>query len=111
MKRLQKLVVISLGTLTACSGHQSMPRAETQLDLVTLDQEAGEDGVCHVHYQNVERKAPCAKIAALMRSELRIPAHAHLVLRPSKTVRYEEVSRLLQSLQGDGYKIGYVTSQ
>jgi len=79
---------------------------------VTLDQEAGESGLCHVHYQLVDRKAPCTEIVALMRSELNIPSQEHVVLRPSKTVPYEEVARLVQSLREAGYKMaGYYISQ
>lgn len=111
MKRLQNLLAPAFGILTACGGPQSTLRTDTQT--VTLDQEAGESGLCHVHYQHVDREAPCTEIAALMRSELRIPARAHLALRPSKTVPYAEVSRLLQSLREAGYniKIGYISSQ
>ncbi len=81
--------------------------------LVTLDQDAGENGLCHVHYKDVDRTAPCTEIVALMQSEPSIPAHAHVTLRGSKTARYEQVSRLLQSLRDAGYnmKLGYITSQ
>ena len=55
---------------------------------MTLDQEAGENGLCHVHYQHVDRRAPCTEIVALMRSELRIPAQEHVLLRLSRTARW-----------------------
>ena len=111
MKRLENPVLaLALGILTACSGPQSTLRTETQTEPVTLEQEAGENGLCHVHYKHADLKARCTEIVALMRSELRIPAHAHLVLRPS-TASYEEIRRLVQSLQGSGYKLGYVNSR
>jgi biopolymer transport protein ExbD len=113
MKRIQNLLAFSLGILTACSGPQSAIRTETQTELVTLDQGADENGLCHVHYQHVDRKAPCTEIVALMRSELRIPTQAHVALRPSKTVRYEEIAQLIQSLREAGYtmRVGYINSQ
>ena len=77
---------------------------------MTLEQEGGENGgLCHLHYQDVDRKAPCAQIVAVMRSEPSIPTHAQLVFRPSHA-RYEEISRLLQALRDSGYnlKIGHV---
>jgi len=109
VKRLQNLLTFVLGSLVACSGPQSALCTEKQTELVILDQEAGENGLCHVHYQNVDRKAPCTEIVALMRSE-GIPTEGRLVLRPSKGVRYEEVSRLIQSLRNAGYnlKVGYI---
>src|SRR5215472_11896465 len=112
MKGLRKLLAFALGILAACSGSQSTLHTEKQTELVTLDQEAGENGLCHVHYQNLDRTAPCTEIAALMRSELRIPTQGRLALRPSKGVRYEEFSRLVLSLQEAGYqlKVGYITT-
>jgi len=87
--------------------------AEAPTVLVSLDQDAGENGLCHVHYEKVDRTAPCTEIVALMQSEPRLPAHAHVTLRGSKTARYEQVSRLLQSLRDAGYnlKLGYITSE
>ncbi len=101
----------ALGILTACGAPQSVLSAETQADPVIL--EAGENGVCHVHYQHVDRKAPCTEIVTLMRSDLHIPTQGQLVLRASKGVTYEEISGLLQSLRDAGYnlKVGYVSSQ
>jgi biopolymer transport protein ExbD len=78
-----------------------------------MDEDAGNNGLCHVHYNDVEREASCTEIVALMQSEPRIPNHAHVTLRASKTARYEQVSRLLQMLRDAGYKmkIGYITSE
>lgn len=113
MKGLEKLLAFALGIGSACSGAQSAHHIENQTELVTVEQEAGENGLCHVHYQNVNRMAPCTEIAALMRSELQIPTQARLLLRPSKGVQYEEFSQLIQSLQAAGYqleKVGYITT-
>jgi hypothetical protein len=110
----QKLLALALGILAACSGPQRTLHAGNQKELVTLDQEAGENGLCHVHYQNVGRTAPCTDIATLMRSELRVPTRGTLVLRPSKGVRSEDIARLIKSLLESGYqidKVGYITTR
>jgi biopolymer transport protein ExbD len=107
------LAASALSTLTACSVPRIALCAEAPTVLVTLDEDAGENGLCHVHYKEVNRTALCTEIVALMQSEASIPAHAHVTLRGSKTARYVQVSQLLQSLRVAGYnmKLGYITSQ
>jgi dihydrofolate reductase len=113
MKGSRSFVACVLGILTACIDPRTALCTEASTVLVTMDQEAGENGLCHLHYKDVDRTAPCTKIVALMRSELRIPAHMHVTLQASKTARYEQVSQLLQLLRDSEYdlKIGYITSQ
>lgn len=114
MNGLQTILAFALSILAGCSGPQITLHAGNQKELVTLDQEAGENGLCHVHYQNVERTAVCTEIATLMRSELRVPTQGTLVLRPSKGVGSEEIGRLIQSLLEAGYrldKVGYITTR
>ena len=113
MKGSRNLTACVLGILTACIDPRAALCTEASTVLVTMDQEAGENGLCHVHYKDVDRTAPCTKIVALMRSELRIPAHTHVTLQASKTARYEQVSQLLKLLRDSEYdlKIGYITSQ
>jgi len=113
MKGCRNLAACVLGILTACIDAKNALCTEASTVLVTMDQEAGENGLCHLHYKHVDRTAPCTEIVALMRSELRIPAHTHVTLKASKTARYEQVSQLLQLLGEYEYdlKIGYITSQ
>jgi biopolymer transport protein ExbD len=113
MKGSRNLAACVLGILTACIDPPNALCTEESTVLVTLDQEAGENGLCHVHYKDVDRTAPCTKIVALMQSELHIPAHTHVTLQASKTARYEQISQLLQLLRDSEYdlKIGYITSQ
>jgi len=109
MRGLPNLLALALVILTACSGPRSRLRPEAQTELVTLD--AGENGLCHVHSEHVDRKAPCTEIAALMRSELHVPNQEAVSLRVEKMVRYEEVAGLLRTLKEAGYriqKLGYV---
>jgi len=109
----RNLAATALSILTACRVPRSALFSEAPTVLITLDQNAGENGLCHVHYKEVARAAPCAEIVALMQSEPRIPAQAYVTLRGSKTARYEQVSRLLQSLRDARYKmkLGYITSE
>lgn len=48
MKILPNLLV---GILTARNGYQSRVRTETPTGLMTLEQGAGEERLCHVHYE------------------------------------------------------------
>ena len=113
MKGCRNLAACVLGILTACIEPRNALGTEASTVLLTMDQEAGENGLCHVQYKDVNRTAPCTEVVALMRTELRIPAHTHVTLKASKTARYEQVSQLLQSLRYSEYdlKIGYITSQ
>lgn len=110
MTRLRSLLTLALGTLAACSGTQSTVLAEKPRDLVTV--EAGENGLCHVRYLHVDRRAPCTEIVALMSSQLRIALQANVVVRASQAARCEEVAGLLQSLRESGYtiKVGYINA-
>jgi hypothetical protein len=85
MKGSRNLAACVLVVLTACINPRNGLCTEASTVLVTLDQEAGENGLCHVHYKDVDRTAPCTEIVVLMRSELRIPAHTHVTLQASKT--------------------------
>jgi hypothetical protein len=113
MKGSRSLGTCVLGILSACIDPPTALCSEASTVLVTMDQEAGENGLCHVHYKDVDRTAPCTEIVALMRSELRIPAHTHVTIKASKTARYEQVSQLLQLLRDSEYdlKIGYINSR
>jgi biopolymer transport protein ExbD len=113
MKGSRNVAAYVLGILTACLEPKNALCTEASTVRVTMDQEAGENGLCNVHYKDVDRTAPCTEIVALMRSELRIPAHTHVTLKASKTARYEQVSQLLQLLRDSEYdlKIGYINSQ
>jgi hypothetical protein len=58
---------------------------------------------CQVHYRSVNRDAQCSEVGSEMLSVLHIPTRARVVVRPSRTANYEQVGRLLQSLQKSGY--------
>jgi len=111
MKGFPNLLAFALGILSACSGPQSARRIEAETQFVMVD--AGENGLCHVRYKQVDRNASCTEVVALMGSELRIPAQEHVVVRTIKGATYEEVSRLIQSLRDAGYslKVGYIVTR
>jgi hypothetical protein len=113
MKGSRNLAACVLGILTACIDPRNALCTEESTVLVTMDQKAGENGLCHVHYKDVDRTAPCTEIVALMQSELHIPAHTHVRLKASQTARYAQVSELMQLLRDSQYdlKIGYINSQ
>jgi len=62
---------------------------------------------CQVGYGAVHREASCNEIGNFMQSELRIPTSVRVVVRPSKNAHYDEVGRLLQSLQSAGYTVEF----
>jgi biopolymer transport protein ExbD len=109
----RNIAASALSILAACNVPSSALSVEAPRVLVTMDPDAGENGLCHVHYEEVDRTAPCTKIAALMQADRRIPAHAHVILRGSKTARYEQVAGLLQALRDAGYtmKLGYINAR
>jgi len=108
------LSAYALSIIAACCIPRSAPLcAEAPTVVAALDQDAGENRLCHVHYKNFDRTASCSEIIALMQSEPSIPAHAHITLHASKTARYEQVRLLLQSLQDAPYnmQLGYITQR
>jgi hypothetical protein len=69
-----------------------------------VDQEVSDTAqTCQVHYRSVYRDAQCTEVGSIMLSELHIPTKARIVVRPSRTANYEQVGRMLQSLQNSGY--------
>jgi hypothetical protein len=69
-----------------------------------VDQEVSDTAqTCQVHYRSVEHEAQCTEVGSVMLSELHIPTKARIVVRPSRTANYEQVGRMLQSLQNSGY--------
>jgi len=84
MNRLHNLLAFGIGVLTACGWPQGALRAETQPEPVTL--EAGENGLCHVHYQHVDRQAPCTKSPLSCGLSYVSRPKKHIVLRASKGV-------------------------
>jgi biopolymer transport protein ExbD len=105
MKRSLKIQIVVLAAITcvACTKLET-PRGGTQEDRATVDQEESETAqTCQVHYRSVDREAQCNEVGSFMLSELHIPTRARIVVRPSRTANYEQVGRMLQSLQNSGY--------
>src|SRR5512147_2231680 len=59
--------------------------------------------VCRLSYRGSQRETPCEQVVTAMQTELRIPTSASIVVVPSKEARYDEVGRLIQSLNAVGY--------
>ena len=72
-----------------------------------VDELEGVPQHCKVHYRTLDRDAPCDRIAALMRSELNIPTSVRIVVRPSRSMHYDALGRLLQSLNYAGYQVEF----
>jgi integrase len=75
--------------------------SEERATVETEDSETVQN--CRFHYRSVNREAPCSEVGSVMLSVLRIPTRVRVVVQPSRTANYEQVGRLLQSLQDSGY--------
>jgi hypothetical protein len=105
MKRSQKIQICVLAAITcvACT-KMVTPLVGTQEERATVDQEVSETAqICQVHYRSVDRDAQCTEVGSVMLSELHIPTRTRVEVRPSCTANYEQVGRMLQSLQNSGY--------
>ena len=69
--------------------------------------QTGGTGRCHINYLSVDRDVPCSEVAKVMRSEMKIPPNARIVVAPDKVAGLDEVGRLLQSLNDSGYIIEF----
>ena len=83
------------------------PPVERPEARVAVEQELETAQTCQVHYGHVNREAQCDSVGRIMLTELRIPTSERVVVRPSRMANYEQVSRMLQSLQNAGYSIEF----
>lgn len=61
------------------------------------------DGVCHV----LDTFMPCGELAQYLKSKhLAQDGHVHIAV--DKTLKYDVVAATLKSLQGAGFKVGFV---
>jgi biopolymer transport protein ExbD len=64
-----------------------------------------EDGVCHF----LDDSAPCDQLGQyLLMKQLAQDKHIHIVV--DRTTKYELVAATLESLEGLGFKIGFITN-
>jgi len=108
MKRGQSFLtrVIALIICGACANAEA-PRNGKEGERATVEQELGAEQRCRVHYGTVDHEALCDEIGSVMLSYLHIPTSVLIVVKPTRAAKYDEVGRLLKSLQNSGYLIEF----
>lgn len=104
MKRRQRLLTCVIA-LIICGARAETPPNGTER--ATVEQELGAEQRCRVSYGTVHREALCDAIGKVMLSELHIPTSVLIVVKPTHAAKYDEVGRLLKSLQDAGYLIEF----
>ena len=107
--KIPKWTLTGISVMMVCLACTKMgaPPAGTQGEQATVEQKAGSEQRCLVNYGAIHREALCDEIGSVMLSELHIPIGTRTVVKPSRTANYEQVGRLLKSLNGAGYLIEF----